>query len=176
MEDRSNKIDVNIYTEGVLYIIGDKSYKEPQYIIDKVEYPDGLVTYIVYASKPNTSGSKLPVKDYKTIEVKKQAPHFSGHTILSNLAASLIDQDDKKTGQRQRIVKPPLYISYQERGTDTFTGKPCIGFKEYTPDKVIRNRFIKGEPTGVFVNEDNIRWGKPTMKLEELRDHLAQSL
>lgn len=172
------RIPVTVKRTGILYVRNDKGRRIPEYVIDLINRPYGDPYYVVYKTKASGS-SRLPVKDYKEVEIAEKAELFEGNSVLANLARQVTEarkekakrDGDVKGKPKRRVTKPPLYIAYQEKGVDTFSGKPAIGFKERTKDTQIGNHFEQGTPTGVFISEDIIQWEKPTINLGELADN-----
>ena len=149
---------IPIWREGVLTV-----KKKPLYIIRQVDFPGGESVVGVYGiSKEDYKRSKGTVihKDWQT--VSDRSP-FSGQSALSEIANSSFKPTYKK------VEKPALFTSRVVNGIGTFGGEEGLGFYEYTSDVYdkVRGKYKQGQPTGVFILLDDIKWEDDTNMDEE---------
>lgn len=145
---------LNSYREGVL-----KFDKEPYLIIKEVAMANGthyVAAYDYSKEMYKRSNGEVIRKAYAEYETPTA---FSTKSVMGKKALSLFGSRNKK------VVKelPAKFIAPIVEGTDTFTGKTGLGFYERADDKEINGQFVEGEPTGVFVLLEHIKFGKVTI-------------
>lgn len=140
---------IPIWREGILYV-----NKKPMYIVRQTDFPGGESAVGVYAvSEKDYKASKGTVikPDW---QLKERTSQFNGASVLSDIAKR------KEKLDLVKVEKPALYTSRVVNGIGTFGGKEGLGFFEYTQEKYnqVTREYEPGQPTGVFILLDDIRW------------------
>lgn len=165
-------MDIPVHRTGVLYVLDtDINEKVPTYVVEEQYYDRNDRYYRVYGVfKKN--GKAYPIKDYKEVPKPDKQDELRGTSNLVKLAKRMF-KGSKKKPQILKAEKPPLFMAPGMNGVDTFTGQKCFGFKEYSPDKYLQGNYIEGQPTGVFLNIDLIRWGDAKIDIDDIINNVT---
>lgn len=102
---------------------------------------------------------------------RRKKNNYSKKTLLGQLARLLLDKENRGEDTEDiEVTKPPLFYTYAEWGTDTFTGKQGMGFWDMEPSTVSlkEHKVIEGNRTGVFILLSSVNWGDYYYKNSEI--------
>lgn len=141
---------IPIWREGILYVD-----KKPLYIVRHTDFPGGesaVGVYGISAQDYKQSKGKVIHKDWHTVTTRP--PFKKGSSLLADKALNFFKPEVHK------VEKPAIFTARVINGVGTWDGKRGKGFNEYMPDRLDRqnNRWLQGEPTGVFITLDSIKW------------------